>query len=195
MKLKLDRSEEIKFFYQEVQKEITETRFAHSIRVSELAENLSKLHGYPKPKNAYLAGILHDITKQKKNEFHIELFKKNSFDYTDLPEEAYHPFSAVFYLKEKYNFHDEEVLSAVRNHTLGGSHTNLLDRILYVSDFLGSEFASRQKELPNWIAETEKDLNYGILLKSITVIKDLMDRKQKIHPYNLESFNLALDKN
>ena len=68
-----------------------------------------------------------------------------------LPEPAYHPFSAEYYLRDKYQFTDEEILSAVKNHTLGGENLPLLDQILFVSDFLGSDFAMRQIQYANWV--------------------------------------------
>lgn len=55
------------FFEKEVPTQVTDTRFQHILRVANYAESLAKVHGYPYPKKAYLAGLCHDITKQKKN--------------------------------------------------------------------------------------------------------------------------------
>ena len=172
---------DIEIYKELVKKEITSTRFEHSLRVADIAKRLSAIHGYPEPLEAYLAGVLHDITKQKNNSFHKEIFLKYNFDFNELPQEAYHPFSAYFYIKEKYDFHEEEILSAVKNHTLGGSDLTLLDRILYVSDFLGSDFAERSEDFQSWIQKTEKDLSFGILLKASNTISDLSKKMLPIH--------------
>ncbi len=185
----MDLEKQIEYFVKIVPEEVTHTRFDHSIRVAELAEKFSKLNGYPYPRKAYLAGILHDITKQRTKDFHLEIFSRNQFNYSLLPEPAYHPFSAVFYLRDKYQFADEEILSAVKNHTLGGERLAILDQILYVSDFLGSDFAMRQKEYNDWISKTEKNLAFGIILKSKKVIEELLEKSHRIHPMTLATYN------
>ena len=73
----MDIEKQIEYFVKIVPDEVTHTRFDHSIRVAELAEKFSLLHGFYSPRKAYLAGILHDITKQKTKEFHLEIFKQN----------------------------------------------------------------------------------------------------------------------
>jgi predicted HD superfamily hydrolase involved in NAD metabolism len=185
----MDLEKQIEYFVKIVPHEVTHTRFDHSIRVAELAEKFSLLNGFYSPRKAYLAGILHDITKQKTKDFHIEIFLRNGFDFSLLPDPAYHPFSAVYYLRDKYQFADEEILSSVKNHTLGGEKMSLLDQILYVSDFLGSDFAMRQKEFKDWIVNTEKNLSFGIVLKSKKVIEELLEKNHRIHPTTLATYN------
>ncbi|MCB1178086.1 MAG: bis(5'-nucleosyl)-tetraphosphatase (symmetrical) YqeK [Leptospiraceae bacterium] len=183
---------QIDFFKNEILKEITKTRFEHSLRVAKIAKDLSIKHGYNNPEKAYLAGIVHDITKQKKNEFHIEIFNKYNFNYSKLPYRAWHPFSGAIYLKVNYNLLDEEILSAVKNHTLGGSNLNLLDKILYVSDFLGSDYAYSHPELKDWVEIASKDLNEGLVLKSRNIINELVSKKELIHPNTIETYNEAI---
>ncbi|HMV42049.1 MAG TPA: bis(5'-nucleosyl)-tetraphosphatase (symmetrical) YqeK [Leptospiraceae bacterium] len=189
----MDIEKEIERFLKIVPDEVTHTRFDHSLSVAELAEKFSVLNGYSYPRKAYLAGILHDITKQKTKDFHREIFIRNDFSYNDLPEAAYHPFSAVFYLKEKYLFTDVEILSAIEKHTLGNENLSLLDEILYVSDFLGSDYAKRQPEYQNWILETEKQLSFGVILKSSKVIEELIEKKFRIHPLTVFMYNKYLN--
>lgn len=188
----MDTEEKIIFFKKEILKEITESRFEHSVRVAEFAEKFSIIFGYPYPRKAYLAGIIHDITKQKKEEFHLNVFREHSFDYADLPFNAYHPYSAYFYLQSQYRMEEMEILESVKNHTLGGRFLSLLSRILYVSDFLGSDFAARQPEYAEWILKTEKNLNFGLILKSSTVIRELVSKNERIHPDTLETYNEAV---
>ncbi|MBK8399108.1 MAG: bis(5'-nucleosyl)-tetraphosphatase (symmetrical) YqeK [Leptospiraceae bacterium] len=185
----MDIEAAIEYYTKVVPEEVTHSRFDHSILVAELAEKFSILNYYPEPRKAYLAGILHDITKQKPKEFHRDIFERHNFDFQSLPDRAYHPFSAVFYLKEKYDFRDEEILSAVKNHTLGGKDLVLLDQILYVSDFLGSEYASRQKEYADWILEVEKNLGFGMILKCKKVIEELLEKNSPIHIRTIETYN------
>ena len=185
----MEMTEEIHFFTEEVKKEITITRFEHSIRVAEIAFHLSKINGITNPHLAYLAGILHDITKQKPNSFHEDIFQRHSFDYSHLPQPAFHPHSAYFYIQDKYKFDSKEVLSAIKNHTLGGVDLPKLDYILYVSDFLGSEFALRSPSYDTWMKQTEESLHFGILLKSKSTIEDLLEKNLKIHENTFRMYN------
>jgi predicted HD superfamily hydrolase involved in NAD metabolism len=182
-------TEEI-FKYQEiVKKEITSSRYEHSIRVAEIAYELALCNGLENPKDAYLSGVLHDITKQKLNSFHETIFQKAKFDFSDLPTPAYHPFSAYFYLQETYQFTNFSVLSAIKNHTLGGTNLPILDKILYVSDFLGSEYATRSSDFDFWMKNTKKNLHFGILLKTKSTMIELMEKNLEIHKKTYEFYN------
>ena len=96
----MEITEEIKKFQEIVKKEITNTRYEHSSRVAEIAYDLAISNGLENPMEAYLSGILHDITKQKLDSFHETIFQRAGFDFSELPSPAYHPFSAVFYLQD-----------------------------------------------------------------------------------------------
>ncbi len=186
--------EEIKKYKEIISQELTPSRVEHCLRVAELAERFALAHNYPYPQKAYLAGILHDITKQKKREFHVSIFEKNNFHYDDIPENAFHPFSAKFYLQEKYNFQDEETLSAIQNHTLGGENLNLLDAILYASDFLGSEYAAKQKEYLEWVQQVEKNIYFGLYLKAKVTILELLEKNERVHPSTFLTYNSVVNK-
>ncbi|WP_246047372.1 bis(5'-nucleosyl)-tetraphosphatase (symmetrical) YqeK [Leptospira ognonensis] len=185
----------IEFFLQEVPKEITITRWEHCLRVAHQAERLATINGFHTPKMAFLAGITHDITKQKKKEFHLNLFEHvHDIELDGIPEEAYHAFSAEIYLATKYGFQNQEIFSAIRSHTLGKVEMSELDKILYASDFLGSEFAFKQNQLEDWVLETEKNLHFGIYLKASKTINQLLDSKSKIHKSTIETYNQNLAK-
>jgi predicted HD superfamily hydrolase involved in NAD metabolism len=176
------------YIYQIVASEITESRMAHSVRVAELSKLLAGCHGYADTDKAYIVGLLHDITKQKPIHFHTQIFRQNNFEYKDIPENSYHAFSGAFYCMTKYHITDPEVLSAIANHTLGGSQL-LLDQILYVADFLGSNYAISQPAYTEWLEKTKVNLSYGLLIKSKTVILELLEKEHAIHPTTLDVYN------
>jgi predicted HD superfamily hydrolase involved in NAD metabolism len=183
----------IDYFLEIVPSEITNTRWEHSLRVAEYAEKLAKTHHYPNPKLGYLAGIVHDITKQKKKEFHLELFSTElDFHFQDIPEEAYHAFSAPLYLRKKFHFDDDEVLSAIRSHTLGRVQMSSLEKIIYASDFLGSEYAAKQETRETWVSQTEENLNFGIYLKASKTLNNLIETKSRIYQATIDTFNESL---
>lgn len=176
-----------------VAKEITETRYEHVIRVAKIAKELATIHGYLFPEKAELAGIVHDITKQKNREFHIELFTRHEFlNYTNLPKQAYHAYSAKYLLSDM-GLTDTEILKSVQSHTLGGSDMGFLESIIYASDFLGSDYVASSPHKDEWLMRTSENLSYGIFIKSKSTIQDLIDKNFNIHTNTIKSYNKSLE--
>lgn len=182
----------IHFFESEVPNHVTDTRWEHIKRVAKFAEQLAKFHFFPEPKKAYLAGLVHDTTKQKKWEIHESLFSEFSLNVDSIPKQAYHAYSAPLFLQREFGFYDKEIHSAIQNHTLGSLSPTLLDQIVYAADFLGSDFCQKQSELPNWIQKTEENLYFGIFMKAFQTISFLMEKKEVIHPNTFFTYNHAL---
>ncbi|MCG6194241.1 bis(5'-nucleosyl)-tetraphosphatase (symmetrical) YqeK [Leptospira sp. FAT2] len=175
--------------------EITVTRWEHSLRVAEIAKELALIHSKDEAELAYLAGIVHDITKQKTPEFHLTLFKEvGQEELEKLPSAAWHAYSASIYLKSQYDLKHEGVLSAVRNHTLGAETPGPLDLILYAADFLGSDYAEKNPLYPDWREQARKNLYLGVLCKAKNTMEDLIASQKTIHPRTVFTYNLAVSK-
>jgi len=173
-------------------KEMTITRIEHTLLVSRIALELANAHNYPFPEKMELAGILHDITKQKSKEFHIEIFKKYGFyDYYNYPASAYHAYSAYYYLQEK-GLNDEDILCSVKTHTLGSGNMTLAESILYAADYLGSDYAKKDTNYHLWCNHVTENIGFGIYLKSKNTIANLLETNKTIHPLTLEAYNLSI---
>jgi predicted HD superfamily hydrolase involved in NAD metabolism len=191
--ISMDYEYEIQKYNDIISTEITKNRLEHSYRVAELIEEFSIQHQYPFPRKAYLAGLLHDIAKQKKTEELIPYFEKFNFPYWDYPKASHHAFGGAFYLKEVYKFEDEEILSSISNHTLGGKNLGFLDKLLYFSDFLGSEYAINNPNYSLWKKESLKNIYYGVYIKSYNVIHDLIENKEAIHINTFDVYNESIN--
>ncbi|TGK00189.1 HD domain-containing protein [Leptospira langatensis] len=186
---------QIQFFWDIVPKEITHTRWEHSIRVAEIAKELAQIHAPQFSEEAYLSGIVHDITKQKTKEFHLALFDKvGDSESPNLPEAAWHSRSGAHFLETEFGLKRESVLGAVRHHTLGGKDLSLLECILYASDFLGSDFAERQPVYSDWRREAKENLYSAVLNKAKHTMQNLLDHKKEIHPRTIAMYHFALGK-
>ncbi|MCW7497273.1 HD domain-containing protein [Leptospira levettii] len=182
----------IQFFQNEIPNHVTDTRWQHILRVAFYAKELALIHGYEDPEKAYLAGLCHDTTKQKKMEFHQSLFTEYHLTTDGIPFQALHAYSAPLFLKKNYNFYDEEIQSAIQNHTLGNPNPSLLDQILYAADFLGSDYCHRKMELEDWFQKTKENLDFGIFMKAFQTITFLMEKKEIIHPHTFFTYNQSL---
>ena len=115
-----------------VRKNLNEKRYNHSLSVAKLAKELALCH-HVDPDKAYMAGLLHDCTKYFDESLHDSYLKYYDPDKLSYPESCKHSFSAKYYLKEKLNFHDKDILNAIYNHTICFSNDKL-SIILYIAD-------------------------------------------------------------
>lgn len=117
-----------------VKKNISNKRYEHSLSVAKECCKLAKIHHVDVNK-AYYAGILHDVCKFESGDIkklinYLKYYDPNKLQYH---EATYHSFIAKYYLKEKCNYHDKDVLNAIYNHTICRSKDKL-SLILYIAD-------------------------------------------------------------
>ena len=91
-------------------------RYIHTLGVADTARKLAISHGAD-PEKAYLAGLLHDCAKP----------------YADNLSHA--AMGAELAMRD-YGVTDTEILDAIRYHTTGRAGMSLLEKIIYISDFI-----------------------------------------------------------
>ena len=122
-------------------------RFAHTLGVARVAEQLAAAHGADTAK-ARIAGLLHDLARLYAPERLLaECAQRrltiDAFECAN-PVVLHAPLSAEL-AREMFGVDDEAILSAIRLHTLGGPRMSSLDAILFLADALepGRDFAER----------------------------------------------------
>jgi nicotinate-nucleotide adenylyltransferase len=115
---------------------VSPSRFLHSRAVAALSWELCVRFGQD-PERGYLAGIAHDIAKSM-NEDELKRFaKKDGKPVSRLERKKpslLHSRAGAVLLWERFGIDDEEVLAAVRNHTLGSLTMGPLEKIIYIAD-------------------------------------------------------------
>lgn len=122
-----------------IKNNLSEHRYEHSLSVANVCKDLAKVHGVNEDK-AYIAGLLHDCCKFPDSDKSgiLEEYLKH-YDSEKLEGKykeaygAYHSWVGKYYLREKLNFHDSEILNAIYNHTICESRDKL-SIILYIAD-------------------------------------------------------------
>lgn len=158
-----------------LKKNLSNYRYLHSLRVAKEAERLAKHYGASK-KDAYMAGLLHDIAKEydyDKNKYIINKYKL-SMDLLNSSKICHAEIGAIV-SKELYNVSDD-VISAIKYHTIGNINMNLLDKIIFVADKIETlkKYPGIEKER-FW---AYKDLDKA-LLKCIQNSKKVLGDKDK----------------
>ena len=166
-------------------------RYRHSLFVADEAKQLAKNYGEDEEK-AYLAGLLHDITKEFTKEEHFNLIKKYGVKLDEIEfrtEKLWHAITAPLYVKEVLKIEDEDILNAIRYHTTGRANMGNLEKIVFLADFISED---RKKEFNN--VEEARDVAYknleeGALYELRCSIKSLIKKESPISLESIKAYN------
>lgn len=113
-------------------------RYEHTLGVMYTAASLAMAYDYSVEK-AMLAGLLHDCAKCIPNHEKVALCQKYHVAISKCEMEnqsLLHAKAGAICAKEWYHVEDSEVLHAIQIHTTGEAEMNLLDKIIYVADYI-----------------------------------------------------------
>ena len=115
---------------------LSEGRYGHTLRVADTAEDLARVHGLD-PIRARLAALLHDAARETEPEEFLRL--AGAWDlHVGEPErqspKLLHAPVAAELARRELGVEDEEVLGAIRAHTVGEPGMSPLALALYVAD-------------------------------------------------------------
>ncbi|MBO6242571.1 MAG: bis(5'-nucleosyl)-tetraphosphatase (symmetrical) YqeK [Butyrivibrio sp.] len=122
----------------ELSKELKPDRFDHTLGVAYTAANMAFIYGADVNK-ALIAGMLHDCAKCMSHEEQIKICEKNNIELTDVERKNHsllHAKVGMYLARTKYDVYDTEILGAIRWHTTGRENMTLLEKIVYIADFI-----------------------------------------------------------
>lgn len=164
-------------------------RYEHTVGVMYTAGALAMRYEYD-VKTAMLAGLMHDCAKCIPNDKKLAMCEKNNINVSDL--EKANPFLlhaklGAFLAMHKYNIRDKEIISAILNHTTGKPNMELLDKIIFVADYIEPrrDRAPRLMEIRK-LAFTELDSAMYEILKD--TLGYLNGRTNEIDPMTQRAF-------
>ena len=124
----------------DVSKRLSQKRFAHTLGVEEMAVIIGEKCLPDMVDKLRVAALLHDISKEYSEAEQILLAKSHNieFDVDDLESPLiWHSLTAGAIISDEFSeFNDEDVLSAVYNHTVGSRGMSLFDEIIFISDYI-----------------------------------------------------------
>ena len=113
-------------------------RYEHTKGVMYTAGCLAMAYGYDIQK-AMLAGLLHDCAKCIPNPEKLRLCEENDILVTAIEREnpfLLHAKLGALLAGIEYGVTDPEILHAIKVHTTGEPDMNLLDKIIYIADYI-----------------------------------------------------------
>ena len=124
-----------------LKKKLDPRRFEHTLGVEFTCAALAMRYGYD-IKKAQLSGLLHDCAKRYPGPELLRRCLEREIPVTPAEEadpSLLHAKLGAWMAKEKYGVEDEEILEAIRCHTTGKPGMSLLDKLLYVADYIEPE--------------------------------------------------------
>lgn len=131
-------NEELQKIKKNLKKELDKNRYEHTLGVMYTAGCLAMAHG-ASLEQAQLAGLLHDCAKCVPNDKKIKICEKNNIPITEVERDnpvLLHAKVGAFLAKEDYGVENEEVLHAIAVHTTGVPDMSILDKILFIADYI-----------------------------------------------------------
>ena len=118
---------------------MSKPRFSHTLGVLKMAKALS---GFCLPEymdQISAAALLHDITKELSQQEQLRIMERFNvilpYDADECPQ-VLHSFTAPFIIKEELPIYaTDEILSAVKKHTIGSDDMSIFDEIIFISDY------------------------------------------------------------
>lgn len=172
-----------------LKKRLTFKRYYHSVNVAAKAYELALKYGADAEK-AYYAGLAHDICKNESKENTLKLFEKFGIildNVTFAEPKLWHAVAGAAYIEHILNVSDSEIISAVRYHTTGRANMTLLEKIIYISDFVSDE---RDFDGVDEIRKSLEDgLDSALLTASRFTVLDLCERSIAVHEDSFALYN------
>jgi predicted HD superfamily hydrolase involved in NAD metabolism len=171
-----------------VKEQLTEHRYIHTIGVMETAIELAKRYGAD-TKKAELAAIFHDYAKfRPKEEMRQIIIDQNMpQDLLVHNTELWHAPVGAYLVEKEAGVTDSEVLDAIRYHTSGRPNMTILEKIVYVADYIepGRIFPGVQE-----VRELAKqDLDKALIQSLKNTITFLLKKNQAVYPDTIFTYN------
>lgn len=171
-----------------VKEQVSEKRFKHILGVEQAALELARANDYELEK-ASVAALVHDYAKERSEAEFKAMIAQDGLekDLLNWNNFIWHGVVGAEIIKKELQITDEEILNAVRRHTVGAKEMTTLDQIVYVADYIepGRDFPgvdqARQIAAKSLRAAVEFETKHTLLY--------LMNNNKTIYPAAILTYN------
>lgn len=171
-----------------IAEQMSEKRFRHVLGVETAALELAERYGCD-PVKASLAALLHDYAKEQPDQVFLDLIDRYQLDpaLKSWGNNVWHGLVGRYLITEEFGLTDENILQAIAVHTVGSADMSLLDKVLYVADYIepGRDFpgVDTARDL------AKEDLDKAVAYETARTIEHLAHKGLPIYPQTLETYN------
>lgn len=180
----------------DLKKKLSPKRYEHTMGVAYTAACLAMRYGMDMEK-AHLAGILHDCAKYLSSKEKLSACVRYGIpvsEYEQQNPELLHAKLGACFANELYGITDPEILSAITWHTTGCPDMSLLDKIVFIADYMEPN-RNQAEDLPEVRALAFKDLDACLKLILEDTIAYLAKKKSVTDPMTQKTYEYYRGRN
>lgn len=132
------KENDLKKIKKTLEKDLDSKRYEHTLGVAYISAALAMRYGADL-KSAQIAGLLHDCAKCLSDHKRLSICEKHNISITDIEKRnpfLLHAKVGAFLAAEDYKIADPDIIQAILNHTTGRPEMSLLEKIVFVADYI-----------------------------------------------------------
>lgn len=184
-----------------LKKNLKESRLRHSISVSETAIELATIYGQNIEK-ARIAGLVHDCAKNLADDQLIKIATEHKIELDEVSKQSpqiIHGLVGSIIARDLMKIYDEDILNAINYHTTGRKNMSILEKIIFISDYIEPlrKFSGieEEKSLEELRILSRVNLDAAVIMSLENTIKYVIRQKQLLHIDTINARNYLLIEN
>ncbi|MFA6990332.1 MAG: bis(5'-nucleosyl)-tetraphosphatase (symmetrical) YqeK [Candidatus Gastranaerophilaceae bacterium] len=180
---------------------LNKEKYLHVIGTEKAAVELAKKFNVDENK-ASIAALLHDCAKYLTPDELYKIIKEKNIEVSEMEMECaktLHAPVGAYFAGTYFDINDNEILDAIRYHTIGRINMTMLDKIIFLSDKIELETRDMDFSIKaRNVLDKTNNIDEAILICYNATIKSLLDRKMVINPSTIDVYNyltILLSKN
>lgn len=173
--------------------QLTDKRYQHCLRVEATARKLAAANDVD-VELAGIAGLLHDYAKQRSDKTFIKLIKTRGLDpnLVSYGNGVWHGVVGAELIKDELQITNEDILTAVRQHTVGAPVMSKLAQIIFMADFIEPARDFPGVDVARKL--TKQSLADGVRYQIQHTLAYLVQKGAPVYPQTLATYNAWVGK-
>lgn len=179
-------------YINEIKVRLSEERFIHSLNVEKSARELALIYGADIEKSA-IAAILHDILKDTPSQEQFKILKNSDISLTEVEKQSpqlWHAMAGMVFVRDKLDISEEDILNAIRYHTTGRAGMSLVEKVVFLADFISEDRIYNGVEQMR--IKARRSIKEALTEALSFMIIDLVNRGYSVHPDTVDLYNEVL---
>ena len=185
----MKESKQIGIYKKYLREHLSKKRYTHSLNVAAAAVELARKYSGDSDR-AYTAGLLHDIAKELPAEEQLKLVKQSQLNVSEIETKSvplFHAIAGAELVQQIFDIRDEEMIWAIRWHTVAAGSMSKLAVIIYLADLISAD--REYKDVGRMRKLADKSLERAMCEALRFSIGDSVSKGNSIPVSTIEAYN------
>ena len=167
-------------------------RFSHCNFVAKAAAELAAIYGEDEM-DARIAGLMHDLMKEKTKEYMQNIFNSYNFKLNDAQKinpKVWHGIVGALYLENVLEIDNKKIINAVKYHTVPRKHMSNFEKIIFMADRISQD--RKYKDVQFLRDLSKKNIDDAVLYSLKNTISSLIKKESTISTPTIECYNTLI---